>query len=98
MCLQKTISGSECVNIIISYEEKNNNNNQTNYKYFSSFYKEFQQIFHTHSVQQQTQATMMEGLLTKMEMLQQASIEGGPNMLQTMQDLGEQLKEGKLFL
>ena len=60
---------------------------------FSSFWKEFQQILHTHSVQQQAQATEMKLLHSKIEMLQQASIEGS----QTMQDFRVQLKEGKPF-
>ena len=61
--------------------------------FFFFFFEGFQETshtHHTHSVQQQALAAAVDGLHTKMEMLQLAS----ENMQQTVQSLEPQVKQG----
>ena len=65
---------------------------------FSSFYEGFQQASDTQSLwQQQALAAVMKGLHTKMESLQQTSVQDNQSMQQSIQDLEVQMKEGKPF-
>ena len=48
-------------------------------------------------VQQQAQAAAVEGLHTRMEMLQQASFQDNQDTQRTIQDLGLQFRQGKPF-
>ena len=66
------------------------------YAFTFIFSEGFEQTSHAHSIhEQQAQAAAMEELHTRMETLQQTSVQGNQNVQQTIQDLGLQLKQGK---
>ena len=63
--------------------------------HFLYLYSGFEQTSQAHSAQLQAQATGIEELHSKVEILQQSSNHGYQNVQQTIQNLQSQVKPGK---